>query len=178
MSILQKGKRATFFTDVIGFPTSLIGAVTSFFSSSFRSGSETRWRSKRPSWTYSQAGVSGEPVTSASPFHSMEKPAVPRIPAADPGAGRPAPTVPEGARSPCPPRADPAGPAGAAPTHSIMRSETAWRRPRPGSPDSYTYILFQIFFHYRLLQDIKYSSLCYTVGPCCLSVLYIIVCIC
>ena len=27
----------------------------------------------------------------------------------------------------------------------------------------YIYILFQILFHYRLLQDIEYSSLCYTV---------------
>ena len=27
---------------------------------------------------------------------------------------------------------------------------------------------FQILFRYRLLQDIEYSSLCYTVGPCCL----------
>ena len=33
----------------------------------------------------------------------------------------------------------------------------------------YVYILFQSLFHYILLQDIKYSSLCYTVGPCCLS---------
>ena len=30
--------------------------------------------------------------------------------------------------------------------------------------------------NYRLLQDIEYSSLCYTVGPCWLSVLYIVVC--
>ena len=30
------------------------------------------------------------------------------------------------------------------------------------------YILLQILFHYRLLQDIEYSSLFYTVGPCCL----------
>ena len=29
----------------------------------------------------------------------------------------------------------------------------------------YIYILFQILFHYSLLQDIDYSSLCYTVGP-------------
>ena len=36
------------------------------------------------------------------------------------------------------------------------------------------YILFQILFHYRLLQDIEYSSLCYTVGPCCLPILYIV----
>ena len=31
-------------------------------------------------------------------------------------------------------------------------------------------ILFHILFHYGLLSDIEYSSLCYTVGPCCLSV--------
>ena len=30
------------------------------------------------------------------------------------------------------------------------------------------YILFKILFHYRLLQDIEYSSLCYTINPCCL----------
>ena len=27
-----------------------------------------------------------------------------------------------------------------------------------------------IIFHYRLLQDTEYSSLCYTVGPCCLAI--------
>ena len=43
---------------------------------------------------------------------------------------------------------------------------------------SYPYMLFQIIFHYILLQAIKYSFLCYTVGPCYLSVLYIVVCIC
>ena len=37
------------------------------------------------------------------------------------------------------------------------------------------YILFQILFHYRLLQDIKYSPLCYTVGLYCLSILFIAV---
>ena len=40
----------------------------------------------------------------------------------------------------------------------------------------YIYVLFQIIFHYRLLQDTEYSSLCYTVGPCCLSILHIVVC--
>ena len=40
---------------------------------------------------------------------------------------------------------------------------------------TYIYILFQILSHYRLLQDIEYSSLYYIVGPCCLSVLYIVV---
>ena len=32
--------------------------------------------------------------------------------------------------------------------------------------------IFQIFFQHWLLQDIEYSSLCHTVGPYCLSVLY------
>ena len=36
------------------------------------------------------------------------------------------------------------------------------------------YIFFQIIFYYRLLQDIEYSSLCYTVGPCWLSILHIL----
>ena len=34
---------------------------------------------------------------------------------------------------------------------------------------------FKYLFHDSLLQGIECSSLCYTVGPCCLSVLYIIV---
>ena len=33
-------------------------------------------------------------------------------------------------------------------------------------------------FHHRLLQDIEYSSLCYTVGPYWLFILYIAVCMC
>ena len=38
---------------------------------------------------------------------------------------------------------------------------------------------FSIFSQYGLLQDIvEYSSLCYTVVPCCVSILHIIVCIC
>ena len=32
----------------------------------------------------------------------------------------------------------------------------------------YIYIFFPILFHYRLLQDIEYSSLYYTVSPHCL----------
>ena len=39
---------------------------------------------------------------------------------------------------------------------------------------THIYFLFQILFHYGLLQDIEYTSLCYTVGPC-LSILYIVV---
>ena len=46
--------------------------------------------------------------------------------------------------------------------------------------DSVTYvsILFQILFPFRLLQDIEQSSRCYTVGPCCLSILNIVMCTC
>ena len=39
-------------------------------------------------------------------------------------------------------------------------------------------ILFQILFPFRLLQSIKQSSLCYTAGPCWLSILNIAMCTC
>ena len=39
-------------------------------------------------------------------------------------------------------------------------------------------ILFQILFPFRLLQNTEQSSLCYTVGPCRLSILNIVVCTC
>ena len=35
-------------------------------------------------------------------------------------------------------------------------------------------IIFHILFHYRLLQDIEYSPLCYIVS-CCLDILYTVV---
>ena len=38
---------------------------------------------------------------------------------------------------------------------------------------THIYILFQFPFDYSLLQDIEYSSLGYTAGSCCLSILYI-----
>ena len=41
----------------------------------------------------------------------------------------------------------------------------------------HTHILFHILFYYGLSQDIVYSSLCYTVRPCCLSILYKVVCL-
>ena len=41
----------------------------------------------------------------------------------------------------------------------------------------YTHTLFKIVFHYRLLQDNEYSSLCCIGGPYWLSILYIAVCI-
>ena len=40
------------------------------------------------------------------------------------------------------------------------------------------YILFQILFPCRLLQNVEYSSLCYTVGTCWLPILYIVVYTC
>ena len=39
-------------------------------------------------------------------------------------------------------------------------------------------ILFQILFPFRLLQNIEQSLLCYTVGPCWLSILNIAMCTC
>ena len=39
---------------------------------------------------------------------------------------------------------------------------------------SYIYIFFHILFHYDLSQDIEYSSLCSTIGPCFASILYLI----
>ena len=54
----------------------------------------------------------------------------------------------------------------------------------PGKPKNtgvimyvFVHTLFQILFHCRLLQAIKYSSLCYAVGPC-LSILYVAICAC
>ena len=43
---------------------------------------------------------------------------------------------------------------------------------------SYISILFQIISQFRLLQSFEQSSLCCTVGPCRLSILYITVCAC
>ena len=42
----------------------------------------------------------------------------------------------------------------------------------------YVFILFHIFFPFRLLQNIEQNSLCYTVGPGWLSILNIVMCIC
>ena len=39
----------------------------------------------------------------------------------------------------------------------------------------YTYIIFENIFHYRLLQDIDYSSLCYTVKFCYLLQIYFLI---
>ena len=40
------------------------------------------------------------------------------------------------------------------------------------------YIYSLAIIGHWLIQGIEYSSLCYTVGPCCVSIIYIVVCIC
>ena len=49
----------------------------------------------------------------------------------------------------------------------------------------YVYVYMCVYIYsfseslpFKLLQDIKYSSLCYIVNPCWLFILYIIMCIC
>ena len=42
----------------------------------------------------------------------------------------------------------------------------------------YLHQFFSKFFHYRLLQDVDYGVLGYTVGPCCVSTLHTAVRIC
>ena len=37
------------------------------------------------------------------------------------------------------------------------------------------YMFLIVFYSIRLSRDMEHSSLCYTIGPCCLSILYIIV---
>ena len=37
-------------------------------------------------------------------------------------------------------------------------------------------VFLQVILHDRLLQDNEYNSLCNTVYPCCLSILYTVVC--
>ena len=41
----------------------------------------------------------------------------------------------------------------------------------------YTHTFSYSFPLWFIIQYFEYSSMCYTVGPCCLSILYIIVCI-
>ena len=64
----------------------------------------------------------------------------------------------------------------------LVMDREAWRAVIHGVTKSRTRlsdfaIYISILFHYSLLQDIEYGFLCYTVNPCYLSVLYIVVCI-
>ena len=45
----------------------------------------------------------------------------------------------------------------------------------PGKPQSDSVINIYILFHFSLSRDIEHSSLCYTVGLCCLFILYVVV---
>ena len=47
---------------------------------------------------------------------------------------------------------------------------------QPSDSVIHMFILFQILFPYRLSQKIRQSSLCYTVGPCWLSISCIVLC--
>ena len=69
------------------------------------------------------------------------------------------------------------------PTNSVHLRSSPQRRissPHPwsGERGNKTIILFLVFFFSIMVDCIEYSSLWYTVGPCCLSILYIIVCVC
>jgi len=57
--------------------------------------------------------------------------------------------------------------------HGVAKS---WTRLKQLS--MHTYILVHILPYSGLSQDIEYSSPCCTVGPCCLSIPYILVSIC
>ena len=67
-------------------------------------------------------------------------------------------------------------------THVSCIGKHLFNTEPPGKPDIYIYIYIFFFFHilfsYRVLQDIEYTTLYYIVGPCWLSVLYTVVCIC
>ena len=74
----------------------------------------------------------------------------------------------------CPPPGDLPN-LGIEPMSPVLQAGSLPSEP-PGKP-IYIYVLFHILFHYGLLQDIEYCSLCYTVGPY-LSTLYTVVCMC
>ena len=57
------------------------------------------------------------------------------------------------------------------------RTQLKWLSSSSSSSSIIYVCVYILFFHYGLSQDIECDSLCYTVGPCCLSILYIIVCI-
>lgn len=58
----------------------------------------------------------------------------------------------------------------------VQESDSASHR-QTRHTHAHMYILFHIRFHYGLSQDTEYSFWCKTVGPCCLSILYMGVCI-
>ena len=65
----------------------------------------------------------------------------------------------------------------APPSMGFPRQEYWSGLPLPSLAYMYTYTYILFLFHDGLLKDAEYNSLCYTSGPCCLSILYITVCI-
>ena len=57
--------------------------------------------------------------------------------------------------------------------HRVTKSQT-----RIKQFNTHIHVYIHTLFHYGLLKDIEYSSLCYTTGLYCLSILYVIICIC
>ena len=64
--------------------------------------------------------------------------------------------------------------------YGVAQSWTRLKRLSSSSIHIYIYVLFHSFliFHFGLLHNFECSSLCYKIRLCCLSILYIIVCIC
>ena len=60
--------------------------------------------------------------------------------------------------------------------HGVAKSRT-WLSAELNWTD-YIYIYIYILFHSGLSEEIEYSYLCFTIGPCYLSILYLIVFIC
>ena len=59
--------------------------------------------------------------------------------------------------------------------YNVVLISTVWHTQLHIHTHTHTHILFRILFHYGLSQDTEHSSLCYLIGPCCLSIAYIIV---
>ena len=58
----------------------------------------------------------------------------------------------------------------------VLHPLSDWGSPHTHAhAHTHTHRLLHILFHYRLLQDTKYSFLCYTVGPCWLSIFCIVI---
>ena len=57
--------------------------------------------------------------------------------------------------------------------HKELTTTEKWTAKYICTSTSISLLFFNILFHYGLSQDIEYSPLCYRVGPCGLSILYI-----
>ena len=62
-------------------------------------------------------------------------------------------------------------------THTYTHTHTH-THTNTHTPHTHIYILYQILFHYGLLQDIELSTLSYIQQDVVVSIIYIVVCIC